>query len=173
MPARLEPIKHFSLYCNALQAAEPPGTAHKVVNRAPVAFQLSVTRSLIRVPARQWVTGGRRNATVALFASAKRSWCLTQTNTTKQRLAYLRAALAFPSLPPPPRLRRGCLCWVLNAGIENATDTAVLREQVVKSEKREGNAWFFLLHYSGWGKRYDEWVAQSGLVKYDADVVSS
>ena len=43
----------------------------------------------------------------------------------------------------------------------------------MKSEKREGNAWFFLLHYSGWGKRYDEWVAQSGLVKYDADVVSA
>ena len=47
-----------------------------------------------------------------------------------------------------------------------------LHEQVVKSEKREGNVWHFLLHYSGWGKRYDEWVAQSGLVKYDADVVS-
>jgi hypothetical protein len=24
----------------------------------------------------------------------------------------------------------------------------------------------------GWGKRYDEWVAQSGLVKYDADVAA-
>ena len=29
-----------------------------------------------------------------------------------------------------------------------------------------------VLSAQGWGKRYDEWVAQSGLVKYDADVAA-
>ena len=96
---------------------------------------------------------------------------------------YYEAKVCLPDthaclskVPPPPALSlppRGVPGLGLEGRQRARHQTVVLREQVVKSEKREGNAWYFLLHYSGWGKRYDEWVAQSGLVKYDADVVSA
>lgn len=34
--------------------------------------------------------------------------------------------------------------------------------KVTKAEKRDGGQWFYHLHYTGWGKDYDEWVEQNG-----------
>ena len=84
-------------------------------------------------------------------------------------IATVTHSPTFHPQPPSTPGRAPAACWF---PLANTGHGDCLHQQVVKSEKREGNNWHFLLHYSGWGKRYDEWVAQSGLVKYDADVVS-
>ncbi|KAK9820555.1 hypothetical protein WJX72_011618 [[Myrmecia] bisecta] len=40
--------------------------------------------------------------------------------------------------------------------------------KTLKSQKREDGIWYYLLHYQGWNKKWDEWVEAPGLVKYDA-----
>lgn len=43
--------------------------------------------------------------------------------------------------------------------------------KVTKCEKRE-DGWYYLLHYQGWNKKWDEWVEAGGLTKYDVKLVT-
>jgi mortality factor 4-like protein 1 len=45
--------------------------------------------------------------------------------------------------------------------------------KALKAEKRPDGVWYYLLHYNGWNKKWDEWVEAPGLVKYDAKLVRS
>jgi mortality factor 4-like protein 1 len=35
--------------------------------------------------------------------------------------------------------------------------------KVLKSQKRDDGQWYYLIHYIGWNKKWDEWVEASGL----------
>jgi mortality factor 4-like protein 1 len=35
--------------------------------------------------------------------------------------------------------------------------------KVLKAQKREDGQWYYLIHYIGWNKKWDEWVEQTGL----------
>ncbi|CAD7699820.1 unnamed protein product [Ostreobium quekettii] len=37
--------------------------------------------------------------------------------------------------------------------------------KVLKAEFRDESGWYFFVHYTGWNKKYDEWVEDSGLQK--------
>eukprot|EP00803_Ostreobium_quekettii_P003125 evm.model.scf_115EXC.1 EVM.evm.TU.scf_115EXC.1 scf_115EXC:11975-14964(-) len=37
--------------------------------------------------------------------------------------------------------------------------------KILKAENRDDGVWYFYLHYTGWNKKYDEWVEESGLQK--------
>ncbi|KAK9846588.1 hypothetical protein WJX81_007200 [Elliptochloris bilobata] len=39
--------------------------------------------------------------------------------------------------------------------------------KVTKAEKRP-DGWYYMLHYTGWNKKYDEWVEAPGLTKFNA-----
>lgn len=34
--------------------------------------------------------------------------------------------------------------------------------KITKAELRHGSQWHYMLHYTGWGKKFDEWVEESG-----------
>lgn len=40
----------------------------------------------------------------------------------------------------------------------------------LKAEKRDEGVWFYLVHYQGWNKSFDEWIEQQGLVPFDAEL---
>mmetsp|Transcript_13654 Transcript_13654/g.29289 ORF Transcript_13654/g.29289 Transcript_13654/m.29289 type:complete len:266 (+) Transcript_13654:201-998(+) len=37
--------------------------------------------------------------------------------------------------------------------------------KILKAEFREDKLWYYFLHYTGWNKKYDEWVEETGLAK--------
>ncbi|MEW5306783.1 MAG: hypothetical protein WDW36_009221 [Sanguina aurantia] len=37
--------------------------------------------------------------------------------------------------------------------------------KILRAEKREDKLWYYLLHYSGWNKKYDEWVEATGFTR--------
>mmetsp|Transcript_13980 Transcript_13980/g.24516 ORF Transcript_13980/g.24516 Transcript_13980/m.24516 type:complete len:336 (-) Transcript_13980:941-1948(-) len=39
--------------------------------------------------------------------------------------------------------------------------------KILKTEYRGASGWFYFLHYTGWNKKFDEWVEEAGLVKAD------
>lgn len=41
---------------------------------------------------------------------------------------------------------------------------------IMRAQKRE-EGYFYLVHYDGWSKKYDEWVEESGLVKYNEELL--
>lgn len=43
--------------------------------------------------------------------------------------------------------------------------------KVMKSEKRDDGLWYYLIHYKGWSKQWDEWVEAPGLRKFDPKLV--
>ncbi|CAL8461794.1 g1325 [Coccomyxa elongata] len=42
--------------------------------------------------------------------------------------------------------------------------------KILKSEKRNDGVWYYLIHYSGWNKKWDEWVEAEGLTKYKKEL---
>uniref|UniRef100_A0A383VIF0 Uncharacterized protein n=1 Tax=Tetradesmus obliquus TaxID=3088 RepID=A0A383VIF0_TETOB len=45
--------------------------------------------------------------------------------------------------------------------------------KVLKAAKREDGLWYYLLHYTGWNKKWDEWVEETGLRRAPASGSSS
>lgn len=43
---------------------------------------------------------------------------------------------------------------------------------IMRAQKRE-EGYFYLVHYDGWSKKYDEWVEESGLVKYNEELLKA
>ncbi|CAK0783845.1 hypothetical protein CVIRNUC_007045 [Coccomyxa viridis] len=42
--------------------------------------------------------------------------------------------------------------------------------KILKTERRD-DMWYYLIHYAGWNKQWDEWVEQTGLHKYKKELL--